>query len=140
MTTMLRLRRHIQALVVLGVAGACIDLALLRHTEDWQQLVPFAVLLLALATLVWLRLAPGRAAVRSGRAAMLLLMAAGALGVALHYRGSMEFQRESDPSIGGLALVRKVMLAHSPPALAPGSMILLGLFGLAGINNVENQE
>jgi hypothetical protein len=52
----------------------------------------------------------------------------------------MEFQRESDPSIGGLALVRKVMLAHSPPALAPGSMILLGLFGLVGINNVEDQE
>ena len=135
-----RLRRHLQALVALGALGAVVDLALLGHVEDWLQLIPFAVLLLALAMLAWLRLVPGSAAAGAGRAAMVLLIAAGASGVVLHYRGSMEFQRESDPSLGGLVLARKVMVAHSPPALAPGSMILLGLFGLASINQMEDRE
>jgi hypothetical protein len=135
-----RLRRRLQLLVAVGAVGACLDLLLLGHIEGWQQLIPFAVLCLAIASLAWLRLAPGTAACRVARAAMLLTIAAGAVGMGLHYRGSMEFQRESDPSMGGLPLVRKVLLAHSPPALAPGSMILLGLFGLVGINQKEDRE
>jgi hypothetical protein len=48
-----------------------------------------------------------------------------------HYIANVEFQREVDPSIGGTALFWKAMGAKTPPALAPGSMLQLGLIGLA---------
>jgi hypothetical protein len=43
----------------------------------------------------------------------------------------MEFQLEMDPSLQGVNLYRKAILAKTPPALAPGAMIQLGLIGLA---------
>jgi hypothetical protein len=43
---------------------------------------------------------------------------------------NVEFQRDIDPSMGELALMRKAIRAKSPPALAPGAMIQLGLIGL----------
>jgi hypothetical protein len=36
-----------------------------------------------------------------------------------------------DAALSGLALYQKAILAKSPPALAPGAMIQLGLIGLA---------
>jgi uncharacterized membrane protein len=62
---------------------------------------------------------------------MVLFIAAGLLGVVLHYQANVEFQREVDPSIAGWALLSKAMTAKTPPALAPGSMVQLGLIGLA---------
>jgi hypothetical protein len=54
----------------------------------------------------------------------------------------MEFQLEMDPTLGGMALLLKVMHAKAPPALAPGNMVLLGLLGLIstlGINRSSRQ-
>ena len=61
---------------------------------------------------------------------MFLLMVIGATGAILHYRANMEFQLEMDPTLGGMALLLKVLHAKAPPALAPGNMALLGLMGL----------
>ena len=41
------------------------------------------------------------------RVMMGFLLAAGALGVVLHYQGSMEFQLEMDPTLSGMALVQR---------------------------------
>jgi len=62
---------------------------------------------------------------------MVLFIIAGMLGIYLHYRANVEFQREVDPSIAGRELLVKAMTAKTPPALAPGSMSQLGLIGLA---------
>jgi hypothetical protein len=62
---------------------------------------------------------------------MIGFILAGPVGIALHYRGSTEFQKEIDPSISGFALFRKAMKAQAPPALAPGLMTQLGVLGLA---------
>ena len=61
---------------------------------------------------------------------MVLFLVAGFLGVALHFDGAAEFQREIDPAIGAWDLVKKVMRAKAPPVLAPGIMLQLGLIGL----------
>jgi hypothetical protein len=61
---------------------------------------------------------------------MVLLVVGGAAGVVLHYRGSLEFQREMDPTQSGWELFTKVMHAKAPPTLAPGAMAQLGLVGL----------
>jgi hypothetical protein len=42
----------------------------------------------------------------------------------------MEFELETYPSISGLALFKEAMMGATP-ALAPGTMIELGLIGLA---------
>ena len=70
---------------------------------------------------------------------MVLMVATGAIGIGLHYRGSMAFQRESDPSASGGALFWKVVQAKAPPVLAPANLALLGLLGLASIYKLEDR-
>jgi hypothetical protein len=61
---------------------------------------------------------------------MLLLIVVGVLGVVLHLKGNIEFERETDPSARGLALLWH-SLRGGVPLLAPGAMAQLGLLGLA---------
>ena len=61
---------------------------------------------------------------------MLTYIGTGVIGITLHFKANAEFQREIDPSLGGLALFWKVVEATAPPALAPGVMVQLGLLGL----------
>jgi hypothetical protein len=60
---------------------------------------------------------------------MLLCVAAGLVGVFLHYRGNVEFELEREPLLRGLALFREAVRGATP-ALAPGAMAQLGLLGL----------
>jgi hypothetical protein len=60
---------------------------------------------------------------------MLLSIASGAAGSLLHYKGNVEFEVESMPGLGGWALFKQSMTGATP-ALAPGTMILLGALGL----------
>jgi hypothetical protein len=59
-----------------------------------------------------------------------LFLMAGAAGIALHYQSSIEFKLETNASLSGWALFWAAMSAKTPPALAPGAMIQLGLLGL----------
>jgi hypothetical protein len=61
---------------------------------------------------------------------MFAFIAVGVLGVGLHYDGNVDFERELNPSERGWTFVRKTV-AGATPVLAPGSMVLLGLVGLA---------
>jgi hypothetical protein len=92
------------------------------------------VVLLALAclSLVWMAAAPGRAAVRTVQALMTLTAVSGVVGVVLHYRGNTAFELEMYPDLAGFELVQKT-LTGATPVLAPGSMTLLGLVGLATV-------
>lgn len=105
----------------------------MAHTEDALQLVPFAVMAVAFAAIVWRLVAPRRWAVLAVRASMAAMIVAGVIGIALHFQSNMEFQLELDKSLNGMALIMKVLEAKSPPALAPGNMALLGCIGLAGV-------
>ena len=73
----------------------------------------------------------GRAgAITAMRILMVLFVAAGFLGIALHYLGNREFQLEMDPALAGWPLFVKIVTAKAPPALAPASMVMMGLLGL----------
>ena len=50
----------------------------------------------------------------------------------LHYQGNTAFELEMYPDMAGLELVQKT-LTGATPVLAPGSMALLGLVGLAAV-------
>ncbi|HEX5606857.1 MAG TPA: hypothetical protein VFY96_10100 [Candidatus Binatia bacterium] len=59
-----------------------------------------------------------------------LFLLAGLAGIALHFQSSMEFRLETNPSLNGWALFWAAISAKTPPALAPGAMVQLGLLGL----------
>ena len=141
-TTLEAVRRLLLVLLFAGMAGTTAELWLMDHFEDWKQLLPFAAIGLTTVTLLWFGFSRSAGATRSFRVCLLLLMLAGATGTILHYRANMEFQLEMDPSLSGVALMRKVLQAKAPPALAPGNMALLGLLGLIstlGINRASEK-
>ena len=120
----------ILAVLTLGMGGLLAELALIAHYEDAAQWVPLVLLPVGLLALVidylsssdWTRLIV--------QLTMVLMIAAGVLGIYFHFHGSREFQVEMDPQMHGANLVWHVLRAKSPPTLAPGLMANLGVLGL----------
>jgi hypothetical protein len=124
------LRRLLLALLAFGLVGTTIELLLLHHYESPSMAIPLVLNIVALVVL-GLDVVVGRAAtLYTLRVMMAALVAAGGIGVVLHYQGNLAFQIEMDPSQSSWTLFTKVMTAHAPPALAPGVMAQLGLLGL----------
>jgi ABC-type amino acid transport system permease subunit len=128
--TIALIRRILFATLAIGVVGTEAELLLLEHFDDWKQYSPLILLALMLVAQGWFVAARSSASVRAVRGASWLAIVSGAVGVLLHYRGNMEFEREMTPSIAGTALFKEAMMGATP-ALAPGAMIQLGLIGLA---------
>jgi hypothetical protein len=126
-----RLRRFLLILLLLGLAGIGAELVALAHYEDSWQLVPLALIALAFVVIGWHVFDGGPATIRMLRIVMVMFVAAGLMGIVLHYRGNLEFQLEMDPSQSHWTLFSKIIRAQAPPALAPGAMAQLGLLGLA---------
>jgi hypothetical protein len=124
------IRRVILGVLLLGMAGLLAELALIAHYEDAIQWIPLALLGAGLLFLIldlflarsWTQLLI--------QLTMVLIVAAGVLGVYFHFNGSREFQLEMDPQMRGTTLMWHVLRAKSPPTLAPGSMMQLGILGL----------
>lgn len=124
------IRRVILGVLLLGMAGLLAELALIAHYEDATQWIPLALLAAGLVFLV-LDLVLARTWTQLFiQLTMVLIVAAGVLGVYFHFNGSREFQLEMDPQMRGTTLVWHVLQAKSPPTLAPGSMVQLGILGL----------
>lgn len=129
-STLPLLRRALFALVVLGLGGLTVDLALLGHYEDIWQAVPLVSLGVALVVCAWHGLASSSASVRGLQAVLFLVALNGLVGLYMHFDGNREFQLEMDPSQSGWKLFLKVIQAHSPPALAPAAFVQFALLGL----------
>jgi len=123
------LRRALLAVLTLGVAGSLTELLLLGHTEDRFQWIPVIGLGVGLVSVGSVSIIPGRTTLRMLCAVMLGFILAGFLGINRHYTGNVEFELEMYPSRQGFELFREAM-AGATPALAPGTMVLLGLVGL----------
>lgn len=124
-------RRFVLGIFVLGVGGIATELMLLGHYEELDQLIPLGLAGLSIILVAAAALRPTAVTVRLLQGAMALFILSGFVGTWLHYRATTEFQLEMDPTLRGLALFRKAIVAKAPPALAPGAMIQLGLIGLA---------
>jgi hypothetical protein len=128
--TLSALRRFVLALFSVGVVGTAADLLLTGHVDDAWQLVPLVLLALSAVTLSWHLVSPSRSTVRLHQGMMGLFIASGLVGTFLHYRANIEFELEMYPGLSGVELLWKAIQGASPPALAPGAMIALGLLGL----------
>jgi len=124
------IRRLLVLVFLLGSVGTGTELLLLEHTEDIWQLIPVLLFPAALLVLAWYGVSRSAAALRAFRGLMVLLVLSGGLGAWLHYKGNVEFELEMSPALGGWALFREAMMGATP-SLAPGTMLWLGLIGLA---------
>ena len=99
------------------------------HTEQLWQLVPLFLMGGGSLVLAWCLARRDRTSLRVFRAVMVLFISSGVLGVYLHLRGNVEFELEMRPSLAGSDLAIEA-LQGAMPALAPGTLLQLGLLGL----------
>ena len=129
MPELTRLRRVLAASFVFGSLGTGAELLLLEHTEDAWQLAPLVLIAIGCALLALLAVRGSRAGVRIFQLTMIAFIASGVAGVVLHYQGNVEFELELQPDVAGFGLFWEAMKGATP-ALAPGTMMLLGVLGL----------
>ena len=125
------LRRLLLSLFALGATGAGGDLLLIGHVEGWAQQVPLVLLAVGLGVAAWLAVTSRRLVVQMFQAVMGAFVVSGALGLWLHYRANVEFERELAPDRVGFDIFWAAIKGASPPTLAPATLIHLGLLGLA---------
>jgi hypothetical protein len=123
------LRRVLTAIFLFGSIGTAAELLLLDHVEGAWQKAPLALIGLACALLAVLAIRPSPAGMRLFQLTMIAFLVSGAAGVVLHYQGNVEFERELAPDAAGFPLFWQA-LKGATPALAPGTMLLLGALGL----------
>jgi hypothetical protein len=126
--TLTHLRRGILWLLVVGMIGTGTELLLMEHTEDLWQLVPLILIAMSLPILGWCSRTGSRAGLRSLQVLSGSSVLSGVVGSLLHYRGNVEFELEMSPGLGGSDLFSAAMTGATP-ALAPGTMVLLGALG-----------
>ena len=129
-TTATVLRSILLAIFAFGVVGTGAELVLLEHYEDVWQWTPLALMGASLVVLGWHLLSAGRPSTRAFQVVMGLFVVGGIVGVVLHYRGNAAFELEMYPSLVGFDLFAE-SIRGATPALAPGTMVQLGLIGLA---------
>jgi hypothetical protein len=113
-----------------GSAGTLLELLLIGHDEMATQLAPLVLLVAGILASAWSLVGPGPAALRTLQLLMVLFVASGLAGIVLHYKGNEAFELEMSPSRAGMSLISKT-LTGATPVMAPGSMSLLGLVGMA---------
>ena len=124
------LRTILLVILLVGLVGTEAELLLLGHTEGAWPVSPIVLIAVSLAVLAWYGVAGNPASLHALRGVMALLLVAGIVGLWLHFASNVEWARESNPSLGGVALYRAA-LSGAMPVLAPGVMIQLSLLGLA---------
>lgn len=128
--TLHNVRRFVLALFGMGIVGTAADLLLTGHFEDAWQFAPLALLAVSALIVVWHLAGGGRSSLVAHRVMMALFILSGFVGTFLHFRANIEFEVEMYPGLAGFELYWKAIQGASPPSLAPGAMIALGLLGL----------
>lgn len=126
------LRKLLVGLFMFGLAGMLTELVMLEHYEDAWMIAPLAAIGLSIVMAAAHLVADSARTATLLRALGVVLVALGAIGMTLHFRGSMEFQLEMDPTMSRWDLFWKVLHMKAPPTLAPGSLIPFGLLGILG--------
>ena len=130
------IRGFLLGLFMIGMGGTGVELLLLEHTEGFWQQVPLGLMGLGGAVLAWYAVTGGSTSLRLFRGMMGAFVMSGVVGLWLHYQGNAEFELEIYPYLGrktGSYSGRRPSGARKerPPWLAPGTMLELGLLGLA---------
>ena len=123
-------RRCLLGLLTLGTIGMTVELWLVGHFADSNQLIPLVIAGMGLASIGAVVVRPRALTLRVLQFTMLCYAGTGLIGISLHYQANVAIQREADPSLTGRALFWKVVQSPAPPALSPGILVQLALLGL----------
>lgn len=125
-----RLRRFLWIVAGLLCAGTLVELALIEHTEDPLQLLPFALCGIGLVAVLvaWFR--PQRTSLWTLRIVMAFLIVGSLFGVYEHVAGNLAFALEIQPTATFSERVLEA-LGGANPLLAPGMLALAGVLALA---------
>jgi hypothetical protein len=121
------LRRFALALCVLGVVTTPIELVLMHHYNDKDQIMPFVFFGLAAigVAAAWFR--PNARVLRGVRVLMVLVVLGSGIGVMEHLKANYR-----DATRGGaVPNLIELVLTGVAPLLAPGILAQVGLLGLA---------
>ncbi|HKO63164.1 MAG TPA: hypothetical protein VJV03_18525 [Pyrinomonadaceae bacterium] len=134
-----RLRKFLLALAVLLFVGSLVELWLVGHTEDWIQLIPFvlAVVAIVVSLLVWFSASAGTIQVL--RAWMALVVLGTLFGVYQHIAGNVAFELEVDPKATTSDLVWQG-IGGGNPLLAPGILAIAALIAVAATYRCQQPD
>ncbi len=128
--TLALLRRIVLAILAFEALGLIAELVLLGHDKTPPQMIPLVLLGLVIVSSLMAYNARSAAVLRAFQVAMALLMLGGAFGVWEHLESNIAFSLELHPQMGLLQRAWDV-LKGATPALAPGTLVQMGLLGLA---------
>ena len=127
-TSQTSIMRTILFAILFMMVGTMLELYLLDHYEDWQQLIPLVAIGGSLVAMGWYAL---QRTAFFGNIFLGFLGAtalSGGAGVYLHLAANLEFEQEMKPSATfGDILIES--LSGALPTLAPASLIVLALIG-----------
>lgn len=121
-------RQIIVVALLFMMTGTALELYLLDHYEDVQQLIPLLCIGAALLTMLVLLLRKSNFATQLFKGILGIAALSGLYGTFLHLQANYEFEQEMRPTAGNWDLLVE-SLSGALPALAPLSMVVLALLG-----------
>lgn len=110
------------------ISGSLIELYLIDHFEDTEQLIPIISIAFSLLSMVLIVFRNTPLAMFIFRVSLILLVISGMVGIFLHLQINYEFEKEMRPDAETGYLLKESM-SGALPALAPGSLFVLALIG-----------
>lgn len=123
-------RTCVLGLLTLGTLSVAVELWLVAHFADTNQLIPFVLVGTGLVSIGAVAVRPSRVMLRTLQFTMLCYAGGGLIGISMHYQANVARQLEADPSLSGGGLFWRAVRSPAPPALAPGVLVQLALLGL----------
>ena len=124
------LRRFLLATALVTYLASAVELFLVDHYEEWQQILPFVMIGVGGLAAAWAWASPGPPSLRAARWAGVLSAVTALAGVYFHVEGNLGFAQEVRPDAGGLDLAWGAVSGVSP-FLAPGMIALAGVLAAA---------
>lgn len=118
--------------------GTGLELYLLHHFEDTQQLIPLLCIGVFIAVVIVSFFYKNKGLIRVLKLVLILTALSGLYGTFLHLQANYEFELEMKPTANTWTLLVESM-SGALPALAPCSMIVLALLGYSYILLLNKQ-
>lgn len=124
--------KTLAAAFIFMLMGTAMELYLLDHYEDLQQLIPLVCIGVSILLMAAVSFRRTSLLTRGFMATLILTALSGVYGTFLHLQANYEFEQEMKP---GATTWEWLLDSFSGalPALAPGSMIALALIGYSYI-------
>lgn len=132
------LRQLIAVTLLFMMTGTVMELYLLDHYEDVQQLIPILCIGAALLLLLILHFRRTLMLRKLFKWILAITAVSGVYGIYLHLNANFEFEQEMKPTAASWDLFLE-SFSGALPALAPGSMIVLALIGYSYLKILKHQ-